>query len=306
MSIEELANLSVAELVGAYTARRLSPVEVLKATLEQAERVNPAINALFCLRPETAMAVARASEARWKERTPLGLLDGVPISVADSIAIAGWPRPCGVKANQNLPPSTSDAPAACVLRESGAPIFAKTTMPDFGLLASGVSSMHGVTRNPWDAAWNTGGPSSGAGAALAAGVGHLAIGADVAGSMHLAAAYCGLAALKPTQDRTLHLPADRMRTAGPMRRRIEDIARLLSVLKRPDERGARRLPRDATRYHEQLGRDIKGLRIGVLTDMGFGVRPETLVCDSVEAAAKALASAGAIVEPFASPFDYDA
>lgn len=306
MSIEELANLGVSELVGAYATRRLSPVEVLKTTLEQAERVNPAINALFCLRSETAMAVARASEARWKERTPLGLLDGVPISVADSIAIAGLPRPCGVKANQNLPASTCDAPAARALRESGASIFAKTTMPDCGLLASGVSSMHGVTRNPWGLAWNTGGPSAGAGATLAAGVGHLAVGVDIAGSVQMAAAHCGLAALKPTQGHALHLPADTMPTAGAMGRSVEDIARLLTVLAQPDERGARSSRLNATRYHERLGCDIKGRRIGVLIDMGFGLRPEMVVGDAVEAAAKALAGAGAIVAPFVSPFDFDA
>ena len=149
MSIEELVKMSVGELVGAYVARRLSPVEVLKTTLAHAETVNPLINALFCIRPEEAMTAARASEARWKALAPLGLLDGVPLTVKDSIAIVGWPNTHGVRANRNLPPSSYDSPPTLALRESGAPIFAKTTMPDCGLLASGVSSMHGVARNPW-------------------------------------------------------------------------------------------------------------------------------------------------------------
>ena len=306
MSIEELVKMSVGELVGAYVARRLSPVEVLKTTLAHAETVNPLINALFCFRPEEAMTAARASEARWKALAPLGLLDGVPLTVKDSIAIAGWPYTHGVKANRNLPPSTYNAPPALALQESGAPIFAKTTMPDCGLMASGVSSMHGVARNPWGLAWNTGGSSSGAGAAVAAGVGHLAVGTDIAGSVRLPAAHCGLASLKPTHGRVAHLPPDMMRMAGPMGRCVEDIARLLTVLTRPDERDTWSFPADPTRYHERLGRDMKGLRIGVLTDMGFGPKPEAVVREAVEAAGRALADAGAIVEPLVSPIDFDA
>ena len=306
MFIEELTKMSVGEVVDAYATRRLSPVEILKTTLAHAETVNPLINALFCIRPEEAFATARASEARWKERTPLGLLDGVPMTVKDSIAIAGWPHTHGLRANRDQPPSTYSSPPALALQESGAPIFAKTTMPDCGLMASGVSSMHGVTRNPWGLAWNTGGSSSGAGAAIAAGVGHLTVGTDIAGSVRLPAAHCGLASLKPTHGRVAHLPPDMMRMAGPMGRRVEDIARLLTVLTRPDERDTWSFPTDSTQYHERLGRDVKGLRIGVLTDMGFGPKPEAAVRDAVEAAGKALAGAGAIVEPFLSPLDFDA
>ncbi len=278
MSIEELVRMSVGELVGAYAKRSLSPVEVLKMTLTHAESVNPTINALFCFHPEDALAVAKASEARWKAREPLGLLDGIPMTVKDSVAIKGWHSTHGIKANRDLPPSTYNSPPALALQESGAPIFAKTTMPDCGLLASGVSSMHGVTRNPWGLAWNTGGSSSGGGASIAAGIGH----------------------------RIAHIPPDTMRMAGPMGRSVEDIARLLTVLTRPDERDTWSFPAHSTPYHELLDRDMKGLRIGVLTDMGFGPKPEAAVRAAVEWAGKALAGAGAIVEPFVSPLHFDA
>ena len=306
MSIEELIKMSVGEVVGAYAAGRLSPVEVLKTTLAHAETVNPQINALFCFRPEEAFATAGASEARWRAHAPLGLLDGVPMTVKDSVAIIGWPYMHGVKANRSLPPSTYNSPPALALQASGAPIFAKTTMPDCGLMASGVSSLHGVTRNPWGLAWNTGGSSAGAAAAVAAGVGHLSVGTDIAGSVRLPAAHCGLASLKPTHGRVPHLPPDTMRMAGPIGRSVEDIARLLTVLTRPDERDTWSFPANSTPYHERLGRDMKGLRIGVLTDMGFGPKPEAPVREAVEAAGKALAGAGAVVEPFVSPIDFDA
>jgi Asp-tRNA(Asn)/Glu-tRNA(Gln) amidotransferase A subunit family amidase len=306
MSIENLVKLSIADLVAAYAAGSLSPVEVLKTTIAHAEAVNPAINALFSFRPEQAYEVARAAEARWRAKAPLGPLDGVPVTVKDSVSMVGWPHTHGIAANRNLPPSTYDSPPALALREAGAPIFAKTTMPDCGLMASGISSLHGITRNPWGLAWNTGGSSSGAGASLAAGIGFASVGTDIAGSVRLPASHCGLVSLKPTHGRVPHLPADTMRMAGPMGRSVADVAHMLTVLARPDERDNWSFPADGTRYHERLDRDVKGRKIGVLTDMGFGPKPEPVVRAAVEAAARSLAEAGAVVEQFVSPLDYDA
>lgn len=306
MSATELIAMSLAELTDAYASRALSPVEVLQAVLDHAEAVNPAINALFSFRADEAVASARQSETRWKTSTALGPLDGVPMTVKDSVAMIGWPYYHGIGANRALPPSTYDSPPAIALHEAGAVIFAKTTMPDCGLMASGLSSLHGITRNPWGLAWNTGGSSAGAGASVAAGAGYVSVGTDIAGSVRLPASHCGLASLKPTHGRVPHLPADTMRMAGPMGRSVDDIARLLTVLTRQDERDTWSLPADGTRYHERLGRDVKGLRIGLLTDMGFGMKPEPAVRDAVEAAGRLLAGAGALIEPFVSPLDYDA
>lgn len=306
MSAAELIGMSLAGLTEAYASRALSPVEVLQTVLDHAEAVNSAINALFCFRPEQAMASAQGSEARWKAGAALGPLDGVPMTVKDSVAMIGWPYFHGIGANRALPPSNYDSPPTIALREAGAVIFAKTTMPDCGLMASGISSLHGVTRNPWGLAWNTGGSSAGAGASVAAGAGYVSVGTDIAGSVRLPAAHCGLAGLKPTHGRVPHLPADTMRMAGPMGRSVDDIARLLTVLTRQDERDTWSLPADGVRYHEHLKRDVKGLKIGVLTDMGFGMKAEAAVRCAVEAAGKLLAGAGAIVEPFTSPLTDDA
>jgi len=306
MSAQELIGMSLVELADAYASRNLSPVEVVNDVLTHAEAVNGAINALFAFRPEQAIASARQSEARWKAKTALGPLDGVPMTVKDSVAMVGWPYFHGIGANRSLPPSNYDSPPAVALREAGAVIFAKTTMPDCGLMASGISSLHGVTRNPWGLAWNTGGSSAGAGASLAAGAGFVSVGTDIAGSVRLPASHCGLASLKPTHGRVPHLPADTMRMAGPMGRSVDDIARLLTVLARQDERDTWSLPANGVRYHARLDRSVKGLKIGILTDMGFGAKPEAEVCDAVEAAGQLLAGAGAIVEPFLSPLDDDA
>lgn len=306
MSIASLVGLSVGDLVESYRTGELGPVEVTRTVIDHAEATNPVVNALFSIRRDEALTAAAAAEARYRKGAPLGPLDGVPVTVKDSVSIVGWPHRHGIAANRDLPPSTYTAPPALALIEGGAPIFAKTTMPDCGLMASGISSLHGITRNPWGLSWNTGGSSSGAGASVAAGMGFLSVGTDIAGSVRLPAGHCGLASLKPTHGRVAHLPADTMRMAGPMGRRVDDIARMLTVLTRPDERDVWSFPSDGLAFHERLGRDVTGLRIGVLTDMGFGPPVEPPVLAAVEAAGHLLEEAGAIVEPFGAPFDYDA
>lgn len=305
MTAHDLVAMSVGSLVDAYASGALSPVEVVEATLDHVEAVNPKVNALFSIRPEEARAQARASEARWRAGTPRGLLDGVPTTIKDSVAKTGWPYFHGIGANREAPPSSFDSPPAARLDEAGAIVFAKTTMPDCGLLAAGVSTLFGVTRNPWKLSFNTGGSSAGAGAALACGMGFLSVGSDIAGSVRLPASHCGLAALKPTQGRIAHLSPDIMRSAGPMGRRVDDIARLLTVIGQPDERDPWCLGADPTAYHDRLARDLKGLRVGVLTEMGFGPRPEPAVVAVVEAAGRALAEAGAAVAPMPPPLDGD-
>ena len=146
MPAQRLIGMSLAELADAYASQNLSPVEVVNEVITHAKAVNGAINALFCFRPEQAIASARQSEARWKAKAPLGPLDGIPMTIKDSVAMVDWPYFHGIGANRSLPPSNYDSPPAIALREAGAVIFAKTTMPDCGLMASGISSLHGVTR----------------------------------------------------------------------------------------------------------------------------------------------------------------
>src|SRR5690606_18686565 len=114
--------------------------------------------------------------------------------------------------------------------EAGGVILAKTTMPDFGMFAAGVSSAHGTTRNPYNLAYNTGGSSSGGAASLASGVGVVTIGTDMAGSVRMPAAMCGLAGMKPTQGRVPHLPPSAVRSAGPLARNVKDMATFLTIL----------------------------------------------------------------------------
>ena len=135
--------------------------------LAHIERWEPSLKATYALDPEGALAAARESEARWMKGEPLSAggytLDGVPATIKENIATRGVPVPLGTAAT-DLTPASADAPPAARMREAGAVVLGKTTMPDYGMLSSGLSSFHELTRNPWDLGKNPGGSSAGAGA----------------------------------------------------------------------------------------------------------------------------------------------
>jgi len=176
----DLCALSATELLEGYRKHELSPVEVTRAVLERIERLNPVLNA-YCLVSERALDDAKASEARWLAGQPQGLLDGVQVSIKDIILTKGWPTRRGSKTVDAKGPWNDDAPATARLREHGAILLGKTTTPEFGWKGVTDSPLTGITRNPWDAKKTPGGSSGGAAAALAAGMGALAVGTDGGG-----------------------------------------------------------------------------------------------------------------------------
>jgi amidase/aspartyl-tRNA(Asn)/glutamyl-tRNA(Gln) amidotransferase subunit A len=291
-------------LRAAYRGGACTPVDVLDRTLERIAARNPVINAMAYVDSAAARDAAHQSTLRWAAGAPRGPLDGLPVTIKDSVHATGTPWRHGCAANRDLPDSAFDAPPAARLKEAGAVIVGKTTMPDFGMMAAGVSSLYGITRNPWDPSRNTGGSSSGAGASLAAGIGFGAVGSDIAGSVRLPAGHCGLVALKPTQGRIPHLAPSTMRSAGPMGRTVDDVMALFDVLSRPD-------PRDPWSLPPEEGSDTSdplspnGLRIGVLTDLGYGADADDVVLTVVADAAAALRDGGATVTPMPPVFDAD-
>src|SRR4029077_10571461 len=162
-AITSLHDLSAVDLIAGYRAKQFSPSEVMEEVLEHVAAWEPHIKALYLYDPEGARASARASTDRWQKSEHVGTLDGVPVTIKDNIATKDQPIPLGA-ASVTLVPSPKDVPPAARLREAGAVIFSKTTMPDYGMLSSGLSSFHPLTRNPWDVSKNPGGSSFGAGA----------------------------------------------------------------------------------------------------------------------------------------------
>jgi len=296
---QALHDLSAAEMVAAYAAARLSPVEVTRAVLAHIERCEPVLKATYAFDPEGAMVMARESEARWRAGVPLrrgGVsIDGVPVTIKENIATRGVPTPLGTAAT-DLVPAAQDAPPAARLREAGAVFLGKTTMPEYGMLSSGLSSFHPLTRNPWNTAMNPGGSSAGAGAAAAAGYGPLHIGTDIGGSVRLPAAWCGVVGFKPSLGRVPIDPPYMGRCAGPMTRSVTDAALMMAVLSQPDARDHMSLPPSQIDWLD-LQRELKGLRMGLLLDAGCGMPVDPQVAEAVKAAARWFEAAGAIVEP---------
>ena len=248
------------------------------------------------------MAMARKSESRWLKGAPLNALDGVPVTIKDNIATRGVPVPLGSAAT-TLVPATEDAPPAARLREAGAVFICKTTMPDYGMLSSGLSSFHVLTRNPWDLRKNPGGSSAGAAAAAAAGYGPLHIGTDIGGSIRLPAAWCGVVGFKPSAGRVPISPPYIGRVAGPLTRTVQDAAWAMAALSRPDARDATSLPPQNiawTELNDDPAATLRGLKIGLLLDAGWGLPLDAEIKAAVRAAALRLESAGAIVEPLAA------
>ena len=292
-NVSALHDLSAVDMMAGFRARQFSPSEVLDDVLAHVALWEPHIKALYAFDPEGARVVAKQSTGRWQKGEPAGALDGVPVTIKDNIATKGVPVAMGT-ATTKLVPSEVDSPPAARLREAGAVIFSKTTMPDYGMLSSGLSSFHPLTRNPWDLRQNPGGSSAGAGAACAAGYGPLHLGTDIGGSVRLPACWCGIVALKPSLGRVPVDPPYVGRVVGPMTRNVDDAALMMSVMAKPDRRDGMSLPPDNINW-KALDKSPRKIRIGLLLDPGVGQALEEDVRDVVVKAAKAFEGAGAVV-----------
>lgn len=293
----DITRLSATELLGLYRRRELSPVEATRAVLARIDTRNGATNAYCLVRDEEALASAKESEQRWQAGEPAGLLDGVPVSVKDLLLTSGWPTLRGSLTIDEAGPWTVDAPAVARLREHRAVLLGKTTTPEFGWKGVTDSPLTGVTRNPWDPARTTGGSSGGAAAAVASGMGPLALGTDGGGSIRIPASFCGIVGLKPTHGRVPVYPPSTFGTlshVGPLARTVADAALLLDALGSPDYRDPLALDRRTPVSAELDAVRVGGLRVAYSPALGYAkVDPE--VAAAVRGAVTALEQAGALV-----------
>ena len=294
-----LATMPAVDMVAGFARRAFSPVEVHDAVQAVIDAREPVLNAFWVRDAEASRSAAVASEARWSARAPVGPIDGVPVTLKENIARTGVPMPSGNAGVEPLVPQ-ADAPVTASTLDFGGVVLGSTVMPDWGMLSSGVSSLHGITRSPWNPAWTTGGSSSGAGAAAAAGYGPLHVGTDIGGSVRLPGTWLGLVTLKPSSGR---VPLDAPylgRCAGPMARTVADAALFMQVLSRPDPRDWTSLP-PADIAWSALDADVRHLRVGLQLDAGCGAPVDEEVRRAVTAAAEVFEAGGAIVDPL-EPF----
>mgnify|MGYP001191306417 FL=1 len=295
--VQPLNAWSVAELGAAYRAREVSPVEVNAAVASRIAELEPTVNALADHSPDLVASAERAaaeSERRFAAGMPVGPLDGIPVTVKENLARAGVPLRSGsAGATPRMP--AADSPVVERLRAAGAVLVGTTTMPDWGMLSSGVSSLYGITRSPLDPTLTVGGSSAGAGAAAAGGYGPIHIGTDIGGSIRLPATWLGLVGHKPSYGR-VPLEAPYLgRVAGPLTRTVADAAAAMTAISGHDPRDWTALPAAQLDWTVEDA-SVAGLRVALLLDAGAGMPCDPALREVTEVAGRLFEAGGAHVE----------
>ena len=284
----------VSQYRSSYERGRLHPSDVIADHLAYASVVSAEVNAISVLN-DHVQEQAASSDDRYRRGEPLSPIDGVPVVVKDSYHVAGLPRWHGSAIHDGDPVSTVSSEPIQRLEEAGAIIIAKTTMPDMGMLASGISSQFGIIRNPWNTAYSPGGSSSGTGASLACGLSAIGLGTDIAGSVRLPAGHCGLAGIKPTQGRIAYSPASTMRSSGVLGRSVPDVIEGLKIIGRLAATDPWCLPGVFKPESVDAVFERKPC-IGLLLDMGYGTPLDPKVEEVVRQAAARLENNGLSVQ----------
>jgi aspartyl-tRNA(Asn)/glutamyl-tRNA(Gln) amidotransferase subunit A len=281
MAADDVVWRSAVECASRIRRKELSPVELTDAALARIDALNPKVNAFCLVAHDAARRAAREAEIAVMKGEPLGVLHGVPVSVKDVLFTRGLRTTGGSRLFADLVPE-HDTVAVARLKAAGAVVLGKTTTSEFGYEAVTHSPMFGVTRNPWNLARTPGGSSGGAGAAVAAGMGPIALGTDGGGSVRIPAAFCGVVGVKPSYGRvpiTHGFPGwDHVSHIGPLARTVRDAAAVLDVIAGGDDRDRESLPgREPGSYLDACETGIKGLNVAWTPDLGYArVDPEVL------------------------------
>ncbi|MBV7393231.1 amidase [Mameliella sediminis] len=295
MSLSDLAEISAVEALARFRDRSLSPVELTKAVLARAEATEPAINALPLRYPEAALAAAQEAEARYLGRAAAPrALDGLCVAIKDSTDLAGQPSAAGSLLSGDAPAQGTSIANSRVLAAGGIP-HARSATPEYSCASVTWSRKWGVTRNPWDTTRTPGGSSGGAAAALAVGSATLAVGSDIAGSIRIPAACCGVVGYKPPRGRVPQDPPfnfDPYCHTGPMARSVADVALLQNILSGPHDRDPLSLPGMAHPLTPGAPLDGQRLRIAWSENLG-GFAVDDAVRANFRASLDLLADLGA-------------
>jgi amidase len=259
-------------LAALYRRRTVSPLEVTKAVLARIEQVNPDLNAYCTVAVAEALTAARAATRALTRRGALPALHGVPVSIKDLTPTRGIRTTWGSKIYEHHVPE-EDALVVERLRAAGAIVIGKTNTPEFGAGANTFNAVFGATRNPWDRRLTCGGSTGGGAVALATGMGQLAQGSDLGGSLRLPASFCGVVGLRPSPGLVpVHPTAlawDTYGVQGPMARTIGDLALMLAAIAGPDPRSPISYSVDGRQFTSSIVRpSIKGLRVAWSADLG--------------------------------------
>ncbi|WP_119681406.1 amidase [Indioceanicola profundi] len=294
--MSDFAFKTIRELSTGLARKAFSPVELLDDVISRCERLEPKLNAFAHTDFEGARKQAQAAEKRLMRGEKLGVLDGIPTSIKDLIAVEGMPQRFGSRSTASTP-SVADAPSVARLRAVGAVILGKSTTSEFGCKAVGDSPLTGITRNPWNLDMTPGGSSAGAAAMVAAGLVPYAIGTDGGGSLRIPAALSGLFGIKSQFGRVAVFPTSATPTlahVGPLTRTVEDAALVLTTIAGFDARDPFSIKAPQPDFVSAT-RTRRAMRIAWSPTLGYGrVDPE--VADLTRQAVEAIAALGFEVE----------
>jgi len=301
----DLTFASATELSRLITGKEVSPVEVVRAHLQRITALDGSLRSFITVTADGALAAAAEAEKALVAGRPVGPLHGVPLGLKDLYDTAGVRTTGGSKILAERVP-TADATVVRKLREAGMIVLGKLNMVEFAYGPEGLNKHYGHVRNPWDAATHrmAGGSSSGSGASVAAGLATVALGSDTGGSIRIPCSLCGLTGIKPTYGRVSRagvLPLSwSMDHVGPMTRTAADCALVLRAMAGYDPADPTTSVLPVPDYMAALTGDVRGLRVGLLRAFFLeSATPE--VRTAVEAAARALEKAGAVVDEVTLP-----
>ncbi len=273
MNKEEICFLPAYEMREKIKTQELTSQEITEVIIERIEKINPIINAYCTPTFDLAREMAKKADDAVKKDEKLGLLHGIPTSIKDEMPIKGIRTTFGSKLYENNIPDEDDASVER-LKDAGIVLLGKTNMSPFGFLHITDNLIFGETRNPWNLERTSGGSSGGAGAAIASGLGYLALGADGGGSIRVPASLCGIYGIKPSFGRVPVYPTSGMHFEslihyGPIVRYVKDAALMLDAIKGPHYGDMYSLPEQNINYLEKLDEKPKNLKIGFSLDLGF-------------------------------------
>jgi amidase len=304
--LSDLCFTSATELQRLYRAREASPREVMDAVFARIDKVNPKLNAYVTLARESALAAAGAATETVATHGILPPLHGVPVSIKDLTPTKGIRTTYGSKIYEHNVPD-EDALVVERLKAAGAIVVGKTNTPEFGAGSNTFNAVFGATRNPWNLALTCGGSSGGAAVALATGMGPLAQGTDLGGSLRNPAAFCGVVGFRTTPGLVPVYPTDlawdSLSVAGPMARTVDDVALMLSVLAGPDDRAPLSYNVDTQQFLDAVSEpSIADWRVAWSPDLHGLIPVDAEVAQVAEAATHVFASLGAHVEATSPDF----
>ncbi|HEU5194714.1 MAG TPA: Asp-tRNA(Asn)/Glu-tRNA(Gln) amidotransferase subunit GatA [Methylomirabilota bacterium] len=294
---------TIHELTAAFAKGETSPVTVAEEYLARIGALDGKVGAYLTVMRDEAIEAARASEARYRTKRPLGALDGAPIALKDVFTTRGVRTTCGSKILERFVPPF-DATMVTRLKAAGAVLLGKTNMDEFAMGSSTEHSAFQLTRNPWDLARVPGGSSGGSAAAVAGGLAAGAFGTDTGGSVRQPAAFCGVIGFKPTYGRVsrygLIAFASSLDHVAPFALDMHDTAVLLGAVAGHDPLDTTSVNDPVPDYVAALSGQVAGLRIGVPDEyFGEGLDPE--IDRAVRAAIETLRGLGATVEGVSLP-----